>query len=153
MILIAKVIPYFVLSVMILFLILGISNYVLEVPVSGNLLSILCLCLLYIFLALALGLLISVVANTQLEALLISGMLMLLPSMLLSGMIYPIESMPQILQWVSAVIPARWFISAIRKLMIMGVGMNRILPELIILVGMGLLILIVALKKFKQRLE
>ena len=93
------------------------------------------------------------VANTQLEALLISGMLMLLPSMLLSGMIYPIESMPQILQWVSAVIPARWFISAIRKLMIMGVGMNRILPELIILVGMGLLILIVALKKFKQRLE
>lgn len=78
---------------------------------------------------------------------------MLLPSMLLSGMIYPIESMPQILQWVSAVIPARWFISAIRKLMIMGVGMNRILPELIILVGMGLLILIVALKKFKQRLE
>ncbi|WP_315351162.1 ABC transporter permease [Hoylesella saccharolytica] len=153
MILIAKVTPYFVLSVMILFLILGISNYVLEVPVSGNLLSILCLCLLYIFLALALGLLISVVANTQLEALLISGMLMLLPSMLLSGMIYPIESMPQILQWVSAVIPARWFISAIRKLMIMGVGMNRILPELIILVGMGLLILIVALKKFKQRLE
>ena len=141
------------LSVMILFLILGISNYVLEVPVSGNLLSILCLCLLYIFLALALGLLISVVANTQLEALLISGMLMLLPSMLLSGMIYPIESMPQILQWVSAVIPARWFISAIRKLMIMGVGMNRILPELIILIGMGLLILIVALKKFKQRLE
>jgi ABC transporter, permease protein len=136
-----------------LFLILGISSYVLEVPVSGNLLSILCLCLLYIFLALALGLLISVVANTQLEALLISGMLMLLPSMLLSGMIYPIESMPQILQWVSAVIPARWFISAIRKLMIMGVGMNRILPELIILVGMGLLILIVALKKFKQRLE
>ena len=153
MILIAKVTPYFVLSVMILFLILGISSYVLEVPVSGNLLSILCLCLLYIFLALALGLLISVVANTQLEALLISGMLMLLPSMLLSGMIYPIESMPQILQWVSAVIPARWFISAIRKLMIMGVGMNRILPELIILVGMGLLILIVALKKFKQRLE
>ena len=153
MILIAKVTPYFVLSVMILFLILGISNYVLEVPVSGNLFSILCLCLLYIFLALALGLLISVVANTQLEALLISGMLMLLPSMLLSGMIYPIESMPQILQWVSAVIPARWFISAIRKLMIMGVGMNRILPELIILVGMSLLILIVALKKFKQRLE
>lgn len=153
MILIAKVTPYFVLSIMILFLILGISNYVLEVPVSGNLLSILCLCLLYIFLALALGLLISVVANTQLEALLISGMLMLLPSMLLSGMIYPIESMPQILQWVSAVIPARWFISAIRKLMIMGVGMNRILPELIILVGMSLLILIVALKKFKQRLE
>ena len=153
MILIAKVTPYFVLSVMILFLILGISNYVLEVPVSGNLLSIQCLCLLYIFLALALGLLISVVANTQLEALLISGMLMLLPSMLLSGMIYPIESMPQILQWVSAVIPARWFISAIRKLMIMGVGMNRILPELIILVGMGLSILIVALKKFKQRLE
>lgn len=153
LILIAKAVPYFLLSIIILLFILGISNFVLKVPVSGNLLAILTLCLLYIFLALCLGLLISVVAKTQLQALLISGMLMLMPNLLLSGMIYPIESMPLPLQWFSAIIPARWFIAAIRKLMVMGVGLQMIGRELLILTAMSLLILGIALKKFKTRLE
>ena len=153
LILIAKAVPYFLLSILILLFILGISNFVLKVPVSGNLLAILTLCLLYIFLALCLGLLISVVAKTQLQALLISGMLMLMPNLLLSGMIYPIESMPLPLQWFSAIIPARWFIAAIRKLMVMGVGLQMVGRELLILTAMSLLILGIALKKFKTRLE
>lgn len=153
LILIAKAVPYFLLSIIILLFILGISNFVLKVPVSGNLLAILTLCLLYIFLALCLGLLISVVAKTQLQALLISGMLMLMPNLLLSGMIYPIESMPLPLQWFSAIIPARWFIAAIRKLMVMGVGLPMVGRELLILTAMSLLILGIALKKFKTRLE
>ena len=153
LILIAKAVPYFLLSIIILLFILGISNFVLKVPVSGNLLAILTLCLLYIFLALCLGLLISVVAKTQLQALLISGMLMLMPNLLLSGMIYPIESMPLPLQWFSAIIPARWFIAAIRKLMVMGVGLPVVGRELLILTAMSLLILGIALKKFKTRLE
>ena len=153
LILIAKAVPYFLLSIIILLFILGISNFVLKVPVSGNLLAILTLCLLYIFLALCLGLLISVVAKTQLQALLISGMLMLMPNLLLSGMIYPNESMPLPLQWFSAIIPARWFIAAIRKLMVMGVGLQMVGRELLILTAMSLLILGIALKKFKTRLE
>ena len=153
LILIAKAVPYFLLSIIILLFILGISNFVLKVPVSGNLLAILTLCLLYIFLALCLGLLISVVAKTQLQALLISGMLMLMPNLLLSGLIYPIESMPLPLQWFSAIIPARWFIAAIRKLMVMGVGLQMVGRELLILTAMSLLILGIALKKFKTRLE
>ena len=153
LILIAKAVPYFLLSIIILLFILGISNFVLKVPVAGNLLAILSLCLLYIFLALCLGLLISVVAKTQLQALLISGMLMLMPNLLLSGMIYPIESMPLPLQWFSAIIPARWFIAAIRKLMVMGVGLQMVGRELLILTAMSLLILGIALKKFKTRLE
>ena len=153
LILIAKAVPYFLLSIIILLFILGISNFILKVPVAGNLLAILTLCLLYIFLALCLGLLISVVAKTQLQALLISGMLMLMPNLLLSGMIYPIESMPLPLQWFSAIIPARWFIAAIRKLMVMGVGLQMVGRELLILTAMSLLILGIALKKFKTRLE
>ena len=153
LILIAKAVPYFLLSIIILLFILGISNFVLKVPVAGNLLAILTLCLLYIFLALCLGLLISVMAKTQLQALLISGMLMLMPNLLLSGMIYPIESMPLPLQWFSAIIPARWFIAAIRKLMVMGVGLQMVGRELLILTAMSLLILGIALKKFKTRLE
>ena len=153
LILIAKAVPYFLLSIIILLFILSISNFILKVPVAGNLLAILTLCLLYIFLALCLGLLISVVAKTQLQALLISGMLMLMPNLLLSGMIYPIESMPLPLQWFSAIIPARWFIAAIRKLMVMGVGLQMVGRELLILTAMSLLILGIALKKFKTRLE
>ena len=153
MMLIAKAVPYLLLSILILGFILVISNVVLQVPVAGNLLAILSLCLLYILLALSLGLLISVVARTQLQALLISGMLMLLPSLLLSGMIYPIESMPALLQWVSTVIPARWFISAIRKLMVMGVPLQMVAKEVGILSIMSVLILMIALKRFKTRLE
>jgi ABC transporter, permease protein len=153
MMLIAKAVPYLLLSILILGFILVISNVVLQVPVAGNLLAILSLCLLYILLALSLGLLISVVARTQLQALLISGMLMLLPSLLLSGMIYPIESMPAPLQWVSTVIPARWFISAIRKLMVMGVPLQMVAKEVGILSIMSVLILMIALKRFKTRLE
>ena len=134
MMLIAKAVPYLLLSILILGFILVISNVVLQVPV-------------------ALGLLISVVARTQLQALLISGMLMLLPSLLLSGMIYPIESMPALLQWVSTVIPARWFISAIRKLMVMGVPLQMVAKEVGILSIMSVLILMIALKRFKTRLE
>ena len=152
MMLIAKAVPYFLLSIVILCIILGISHYVLSVPLSGNLPAITTLCLLYIFLALCIGLLISVVAATQLQALLISGMVMLMPSILLSGMIYPIESMPAVLQWLTCIIPARWFIAAIRKLMIMGVGLDMVVKELTILAAMAALILGVALKKFKIRL-
>ena len=151
--LIAKAVPYFLLSIAILGIILGISHFVLGVPLSGNLSAIFALCLLYIFLALCIGLLISVLASTQLQALLISGMVMLMPSILLSGMIYPIESMPQVLQWLTCIIPTRWFIAAIRKLMIMGVGLDMVIKELLILSAMAALILGIALKKFNIRLE
>ena len=162
LILIAKAVPYFLLSIIILLFILGISNFILKVPVAGNLLAILTLCLLYIFLALCLGLLISVVVIFFLMLAhfrKISTAILLLVSLSLvlfgtaMGMIYPIESMPLPLQWFSAIIPARWFIAAIRKLMVMGVGLPMVGRELLILTAMSLLILGIALKKFKTRLE
>ncbi len=148
----AKAVPYFVLSVIILACILLLSVFVLDVPVAGSVFWIFTASLLYILLALALGLLISIVARTQLVAILVSAMLLLLPSLLLSGMIYPVESMPWILRCVAQVIPARWYISAMRKLMIMGVGPERIVPELAVLSLYAFLLLIVSLKKFKSRL-
>jgi ABC superfamily ATP binding cassette transporter, permease protein len=80
-------------------------------------------------------------------------MMMLMPSILFSGMLYPIESMPQVLQWLTIIVPARWFIAAIRKLMIMGVGLDMVAKELLILSAMATLILGIALKKFNIRLE
>lgn len=152
-IIIAKAIPYLILSVFILICILLLSKFVLAVPLAGSLFTLMGLSLLYILLALALGLLISIIAETQLAALLISGMVFLLPNLMLSGMIYPIESMPEILQYLSAIVPARWYISAVRKLMIMGVDFAFIRQELFILFAMTMVIMTIALTKFKIRLQ
>ncbi|WP_278843521.1 ABC transporter permease [Hoylesella timonensis] len=152
-IMIAKTVPYFVLSIFILISILLISKFILAVPIAGSVITILAVSLLYIVLALALGMLISVVSQTQVVALLISGMLLIMPSTMLSGMIYPIESMPTVIQYISTIVPTRWYVSAIKKVMIMGVGVNMIYEELIIMLGMTLLFLGIALKKFKIRLS
>ena len=122
-------------------------------PIAGSILTITGVSLLYIMLSLSLGLLISVAAKTQVVALLISGMLLIMPSTMLSGMIYPIESLPILLQYVSAIVPTRWYVSAVRKIMIMGVGVEMIYKELLVLAGMTLLLLTIAFKKFKIRLS
>lgn len=152
-IMIAKTVPYFVLSIFILISILLISKFILAVPIEGSVITILAVSLLYIVLALALGMLISVVSQTQVVALLISGMLLIMPSTMLSGMIYPIESMPTVIQYISTIVPTRWYVSVIKKVMIMGVGVDMIYEELIIMLGMTLLFLGIALKKFKIRLS
>ena len=153
MIIVAKVVPYLLLALVILALILLMSATVLDVPLQGGLGWILVVSLIYILLALSLGLLISNIAQTQFVALLVSAMVLLLPTVMLSGMLFPVESMPTILQWISAVIPPRYYIQAMRKLMIMGVGIQEVWQEVVILIGMTALLLTVSLKKFKTRLE
>ena len=153
MIIIAKAIPYLVLAFVILIIILLMARFVLDVPLAGSLVWIIAVSLIYILLALSLGLLISNVAQTQLVALLLSAMVLLLPIVMLSGMLFPVESMPRVLQWISAIVPPRYYIEAMRKLMIMGVGIGAVLKEVAILVGMTVLLLAIALKKFNTRLE
>ena len=153
MIIIAKAIPYLVLAVVILVIILMMARFVLGVPLVGSLFWIIVISVIYILLALSLGLLISNVAKTQLVALLLSAMVLLLPIVMLSGMLFPVESMPRVLQWIAAVIPPRYYIEAMRKLMIMGVGIKEVAREVLILVGMLVLLMTLALAKFNKRLE
>ncbi len=153
MIIIAKAVPYFVFSILILISILLLSVYLLDVPLAGSIFWIFVVSLIYILMALSLGLLISVVAKTQLVAILASAMILLAPVMMLSGMIYPVESMPTILRYISAIIPARWYVSAMRKLMIMGVSVTMVVREIAVLSGMTVVMLFIALKRFKNRLE
>ncbi|MBR3445478.1 MAG: ABC transporter permease [Prevotella sp.] len=153
MVIIAKAVPYLVLAFAILVVILLMARYVLDVPLVGSLFWIVAVSTLYILLALSLGLLISNVARTQLVALLLSAMVLLMPVVMLSGMMFPVESMPQVLQWVAAVVPPRYYIDAMRKLMIMGVGIGEVVKEVAILAGMTFLFLSVAIAKFKKRLE
>lgn len=153
MIIIAKAVPYLLLAFVILCTILFISKYLLLVPISGSLFWIFLVSCIYIIVALSLGLLISTVANTQLVALLASAMMLLLPCILLSGMMFPVESMPDILQYISAIMPPRYYISTMRKLMIMGVGIDKVMHELMVLSLMAVVLLSVALLKFRSRLE
>lgn len=153
MIIIAKAVPYLLLAFVILTTILLISKFILMVPLAGSLLGIYAVSGIYILLALSLGLLISTVAKTQLVALLASAMLLIVPCIMLSGMIYPVESMPMILQYVSSIMPPRYYISAMRKLMIMGVGIDKVMKEVMVLLLMMMVLLTAALLKFKKRLK
>ncbi len=149
----AKAVPYFVLSFVNLTTILLLSVFVLDVPVAGSLFWLVIVSLLFIFVSLSLGLLISSLTHTQVAAMLASGLVLMMPTMLLSGMIFPVESMPQLLQWISDILPARWYIEAVRKLMIEGVPVGFVVKEISILVLMAVILITVSLKKFNYRLE
>lgn len=152
-IVVAKMIPYFGLSCLNLATILLMARFVLEVPMTGSIAGIIGISLLYLLLSLALGLLISTITQRQITALLCSAMLMLIPVIMLSGMVFPIENMPGILQGLSCIVPARWYIDAIRKLMIEGLPFAAVLDDFAILAAMTAVLIGVALKKFNDRLE
>ena len=131
-IVVAKMIPYFLLSC-----VMGLVG----------------LSLLYLVLALALGLFISTMADSQVTAMLISGMLLILPLIMLSGMVFPIENMPGVLQGISCIVPARWYIEAVRKLMVEGLPFAAVLKEFAVLAVMTGALIGVALGKFNDKLE
>lgn len=149
----SKIAPYFVLSCINFATIILLSVFVLNVPVAGSFASLIVVSLIYIFVSLALGLLISTLTSSQLAAMMISGMALMIPVMLLSGMIFPVENMPTWLQWISNFVPARWYISAAKSIMIKGLGITSVLKELSVLSVMGITLLLISLKKFKIRLE
>ena len=152
-IILSKMAPYFVLSCVSFTMILVLSVYLLGVPLEGSLAALCLLSLLYITVSLSLGLLISTVANSQIAAMLISGMVLMMPVLFLSGMIFTIESMPSILQWISNIVPAKWYINAVKKLMIEGLPYTYVMKECVILLATAIFLIGVSLKKFKYRLE
>ena len=146
-IVVAKMIPYFLLSCVNLATILLLARFVLGVPMSGSVVGLVGLSLLYLVLALALGLFISTMADSQVTAMLISGMLLILPLIMLSGMVFPIENMPGVLQGISCIVPA------VRKLMVEGLPFAAVLKEFAVLAVMTGALIGVALGKFNDKLE
>ena len=152
-VILSKAVPYLVLSLVNLATILLLSRFVLNVPVAGSIIGLLFVSLLFILVSLALGLFISCLAKTQAAALLISAMVLMIPTILLSGMIFNIESMPGILQMLSYFIPARWYIDLVRKIMIEGVPMHYVWNEVGILLLMLVIFVGISLRLFKNRLN
>lgn len=149
----AKLTPYFAVSCVNLATILLLARYVLGIPLAGHVAATVVLSLVYIIFALSVGLLISTLVRTQVAAMIAALVAMMLPTILLSGMIFPVENAPRVLQWVSAIVPARWYISAVRKVMIEGLPLARVWLELAVLTGMTAVALAAALKKYNQRID
>ncbi len=152
-VLLSKTMPYLALSFINLITILLLSYFVLQVPIAGNLLLLIAVSSLFIFLSLSIGLLISTLVKTQVSAVLIAGIGLMMPVLVLSGMIFPINSMPEALQWFSALVPARWFIAAVKKIMIEGLGFRFVIKEVGILLGMRILLFTMSILNIKKRLE
>lgn len=151
-IILSKAIPYWGLSMVNLVTILLLSYYVMGIPIRGSLLLLFSVSILFILASLSLGLLISVISSTQKNALLISGMGLTMPTMIFSGIIFPCESMPVVLQYFSDIIPAKWYIIMVKKLMIEGVGFSYFYREFMILVGMTVFLLVISIRLFRKRL-
>ena len=120
---------------------------------SGGAAGIFSLSMLYLLLSLSLGLLVSTIARTQVAALLISAVVMMMPILMLSGMLFPIENLPKFFRVVSNIIPARWYIDAVRKMMIQGASVMDVWQDCAILFSMTVLLLGVSIKKFNDKLE
>jgi ABC-2 type transport system permease protein len=153
MVVIAKMVPYFLLSTVNIASILLLSVFVLDVPIQGNLVLLVAECLLFTITVLALGLLISSATDSQQVAMLISLMGLFLPTVLLSGFMFPVENMPLPLQIVSNIAPSKWFYIIVKDIMIKGLGFEFVWKETIILALMTVFFMAVSIKKFKIRLE
>jgi len=152
-IILSKTVPYIVLSLINFTSIMLLAVFALKVPIAGNIALIALISLIFIFVSLALGLLISTIVKTQIVAMLISGVVLMFPVILLSGMIFPVESMGLFFQYLAKILPANWYIAAIRKVMIQGLGITSVYKELIVLISMAVFLIAVSIKKFKVRIE
>jgi ABC-2 type transport system permease protein len=152
-IIIGKVAPYFFLSLVNVIVILLMAWFVFGLPVKGSIALLIAECMLYILLGLSIGILISASVKKIMNAIFISALGLMLPTLLLSGFIFPIENMPKIYDYVSLFLPPRWFVEIIRSIMIKGAGFMYVWKGTLILAAMTLFFMLLSARKFKVRLE
>jgi len=150
-IVVGKVIPYMGLSLLSTIMILGISVWVFKMPIEGNIFLLLLLCIIFMFTAASFGLLVSSISDTQLDAMMITMMGLFLPTVLLSGFLFPLDNMPIIFQLLADIFPAKWFILAIKDVMIKGAGFVDIWHYLLILSGMSVILLRFSMSQIDKR--
>lgn len=153
MVLIAKAIPYLILSLLNFILILVLAVFVLNVGIKGSIVLLFLESMLFIITCLSFGLMISNTTNSQQTALLLSMMGMMIPTMIFTGFMFPLENMPGVFQFIANLVPAHWYFLIIKAVMLKGLGFKYIWKETLVLLGMTLLLLTIALKNFKTRLS
>lgn len=152
-IILAKAIPYFILSILILISILILSVTALELPIKGNLFLLFGISIIFIITNLLIGIVISILTKSQQTAMLISLIGTMLPTLMLSGFMFPVENMPLPMQFVGNLIPAKWYYQIVKNIMVKGTGLEVVWKHVLVLIGMMFFLFIIAVKKFKIRLE
>ncbi len=151
-VLLAKALPYLVLSFVNLNFILLLAVFVIKVPMQGSIFLFFFFSIIFIATSLSMGLLISNITNSQQVALLLSMIGMMLPTIVFSGFIFPLENMPKFFQWFSYIVPARWYYTGVKSIMLKGLDIHYIWKEMVALSLMGASFLTIAIHKFKIRL-
>ena len=152
-IIVGKVAPYLLIGLLSVALILVEARFVFNVPMRGSIVLLVGEALLFILVSLSIGILVSARTSSQRVAMLIALVGTMLPNQLLSGFVFPVESLPRALQILSNVVPARWFVLIARGIMLKGVGLAYLWRETLILAGMALLLLALSARSFKVRLS
>jgi ABC-2 type transport system permease protein len=152
-IIISKLTPYLIISIMNLFIILVLSVNFLDLDIKGSIVLLVFESILFILTSLSIGLFLSINAETQQAAMMSSMMGMMLPTLLLTGFMFPVENMPLPLQWLANLVPSRWFFIVVKKVMLKGLGLRSVWKETLILSGMTIVLFAISLKRFKTRLE
>ncbi|MFT3982183.1 MAG: ABC transporter permease [Ferruginibacter sp.] len=153
MVLIAKAVPYLVLSIIDFLIIIFLAVYLLDVEIKGSFLLLFAISILFIITCLSLGLLISNITDSQQGAMLFSMMGMMMPTMMLTGFMFPIENMPKVFQVISNIIPSKYYYSITKAVMLKGLGFSYVWKDVLVLVAMSAGLLFISLKKFKIRLQ
>ncbi len=152
-VILGKVMPYFLLSLIDVVFILFLSWLVFDIPIRGSLILLMLESMLYIMLGLSLGIMISTLARTMQQAMFTSLLGLMLPAIVLSGFVFPVESMPEIYNWLSFIIPPRWFVTIVKNIMVKGTDFSFVIKETFILLAMTLLFITLSITRFKKRLE
>jgi ABC-2 type transport system permease protein len=152
-IIVGKISPYLVIGFLSVLSVYGVGRIVFHVPMNGSLTLLVAEGMLFILVSLSLGILVSSRTSSQRVAMLGAMMATMLPTQMLSGLVFPIESMPRLLQWVSLIVPARWFIVIVRGIMLKGIGLSYLWLETAILAAMALGLLVASTRSFKVRLQ
>jgi len=152
-IIIGKVAPYLVIGFISMILVLVEARLVFRVPLEGSVALLLAEGVLFILVSLSLGILISARTSSQRVAMMGALVGTMLPNQLLSGFVFPIESLPRVLQVISNIVPARWFLTIARGIMLKGVDLSFIWRETLILASMALVLLALSARSFHVRLE
>ena len=150
---VGKLLPYGLIGMVEVALVLSVSVFWFEVPMRGSVLLLLAMCGAYLLTTLGLGLFVSTISDTQQQAMMTTTFFFLMPMVFLSGFVFPIENMPAVIQWLTYVIPLRYFLVIVRAIFLKGVGLETFWPEALALTAWGVSILVLAMIRSSKRLS
>lgn len=150
---IGKLVPFIMLGFVAVVMVITAMHFIFGIDVKGSIVLLFAASFIFILSTLGLGLFVSTISKTQQQAMMLAIFLIMMPMVFLSGFAFPIENMPQIIQWTTYVIPLRYFMTIIRGIILKGIGITDLWPELLAMFGLGVFILAMSVLRFQKRID